>query len=93
MKIIGKIVLALILISGLAFAQQKPDDLQRVKDALVSQTLLVQDLEKQNLELKGIIQRVGDDLKLIKTVAQLDSLKTVYGIVVDDPKKKKVRNN
>jgi hypothetical protein len=91
MKIIAKIVLALILISGLAFAQQKPDDLQRVKDALVSQTILVQDLEKQNLELKGIIQRVSDDLGKIKTISQLDSLKQVYGIV--EEQKKKVRNN
>jgi len=60
----------------ICFAQ----DEQKLKDALIISTIKIQELEKQNIELKSIIQRVSEDLKSIKTMAQLDSLKRVYGI-------------
>jgi hypothetical protein len=94
MKII-KIIIAtsILFISSCSLCPAQQADEQKIKDALIISTIKIQELEKQNVELKSIIQRVSDDLKLVKTIVQLDSLKTVYGIVVDDPKKKKVRDN
>jgi hypothetical protein len=74
------IVVLLIFAGGIVLAQDKTDDLQKVKDALVNQVIYTQDLEKQNANLTKTIQKVADDLKNIKTIEQLDSLKIVYGI-------------
>jgi hypothetical protein len=90
MKIIKFIIATSILfISSCTLCPAQQVDEQKIKDALIISTIKIQELEKQNVELKSIIQRVSDDLKLVKTIVQLDSLKTVYGIVVNDPKKKK----
>ena len=59
---------------------QKPDELLKVKDALVTSVIKCQELEKQNADLKDMLKRVGDDLRKIETIEQLDSLKVVYGI-------------
>jgi hypothetical protein len=58
----------------------KDTELQKVKDALVISVIHCQDLEKQNEYLNSVIKKVAEDLKLIKTIQQLDSLKIVYGI-------------
>jgi hypothetical protein len=92
MKIIKNTIVTLILFTVVSFAQQQPpEDLQKVKDALVNSTIQIQELQKQNNNLTQTLQRVADDLKKIKTVVQLDSLKKVYGIVEEskDEKKKK----
>ena len=85
------IAVLLILFTGTAFAQQQlghpSDDLQKVKDVVVSQTVYVMALEKENIGLKNYLQRIADDLKAVKTLAQLDSLKKTYGIAVEEPKK------
>jgi cell shape-determining protein MreC len=83
MKIIKNVIIILILFSAVSFAQQQSDDLQKVKDALVNQVLKTQDLEKQNANLNTTIQRVAEDLKKVKTIEQLDSLKTIWGIAED----------
>jgi len=91
MKIIKNTIATLILFSVISFAQQEAkeqtEDLQKVKDALVNSTLYVQELQKQNNELNIILQRVANDLKNVKTIMQLDSLKKAYGIVSEEPKK------
>ena len=88
MKIIKNTIATLILFSTVSFAQQKPDELQTVKDALVTSTIQTQELIKKNQEQANMLQRVADDLVKIKTIEQLDSLKQVYGII-PEPKKKK----
>ena len=64
----------------LAFGQDKTDDLQKVKDALINSVLYSQSLEKQNANLNATIKQVAKDLEEINTIEQLDSLKIVYGI-------------
>ena len=85
MKIIKNIAVILVLFTCVSFAQQQPEDLQKVKEALVNQVLYTQALEKDNISLKAQLQQVGIELKAVKTMAQLDSLKIVWGI---EPKKK-----
>lgn len=85
------LIVLLVLIAVPVFAQS--NDLQKVKDALVNQVLYTQALEQENVNLKTNLQRIADDLKLIKTAEQLDSLKKSYGIAVGpkkvvEPKKK-----
>ena len=76
-----KILIVLLFFSAiLILAQDKPDDLQKVKDALVNSVLYSQALEKQNANLNATIQKIAEDLKNISTIKQLDSLKVVYGI-------------
>lgn len=78
-----KRILVIVFLVFLAFvskAQQAPDDLQKVKDALVNSVMYCQELEKQNANLNAIIKKVGEDLKKVTTIEQLDSLKVVYGI-------------
>jgi hypothetical protein len=84
-----KFIVAVFFMVAFVQAQQKPDDLQKVKDALVLNVLYSQDLEKQNIRLNTAIQKIGEDFKLIKTIAQLDSLKKVYGIVEEKEQIKK----
>jgi hypothetical protein len=85
MKIFCVILLSLFAFS--VFAQEKPDDLQKVKDALVNQVLKTQELEKKNAEMANFLSKFGDELKAVKTIQQLDSLKILYGLT--DPKAKK----
>jgi hypothetical protein len=75
-----KLLILLALLTFTVKAQEKPDDLQKVKDALVNSVMYCQELEKQNANLNAIIKKVGEDLKLVVTIEQLDSLKVVYGI-------------
>jgi hypothetical protein len=82
---IKKLILLILCFSAFSFAQQQPDDLQKLKDALVNQLLYSQALEKENTNLRGQINQVAADLKKVKTMVQLDSLKVVYGI--DESKK------
>ena len=80
MKKIQLLIVFLVFLSLMAMAQQKPDDLQKVKDALVTSVIKCQELEKQNADLNAILKRVAEDLKKVKTIEQLDSLKVAYGI-------------
>lgn len=86
MKRIKLLIVFLVFLPFVALSQQaanelqKPDDLQKVKDALVNSVMYCQELEKQNANLNAIIKRVAEDLKKVKTIEQLDSLKVVYGI-------------
>jgi len=81
MKRIQIILVCLVLTTCYAFSQQKPpDDLQKVKDALVNSVIYCQELEKQNANLNAIIKKVAEDLEKVVTIEQLDSLKVVYGI-------------
>jgi thiamine biosynthesis lipoprotein ApbE len=90
MKIAIAVLVVLVFTFALAFPQQQqPDELQRVKDALVISTIQVQDLAKKNQELSFTIQRIADDLRSVKTIEQLDSLKQIYGIPVEPDSKKK----
>jgi len=95
-----KIVLGIILIlATTAVAQQKDelravkdelqavkDGLQVVKDGLVNCTLKAQALEQQLATQTADINKFVADIKLVKTIAQLDSLKKVYGIIKEEPK-------
>lgn len=83
------IVILVILFSGLLIAQQQPDDLQKVKDALVVQVLKTQDLEKQNANLISILNGFGEDVKNTKTITQLDSVRIKWGIVKEEKKERK----
>jgi hypothetical protein len=75
------IILVPVLLSSQNFEEVPKDtELQKVKDALVISVIHCQDLEKQNEYLNSVIKKVAEDLKLIKTIQQLDSLKIVYGI-------------
>jgi len=93
MKRIQIILVCLVLTTCYAFSQQKPpDDLQKVKDALVNSVIYCQELEKQNANLNAIIKKVAEDLEKVVTIEQLDSLKVVYGIkepkkLIEEPKK------
>ena len=80
MKRIKLIVVLLIFTVAFVLSQQTPDDLQKVKDALINEVLYSQELEKQNANLNKTIQKIAEDLKNITTAEQLDSLKVVYGI-------------
>ena len=77
------------MFSTSVFAQEKPDDLQKVKDALVIQVLKTQELEKKNGELTSFLTKLGEELKAVKTIQQLDSLKTFYGLAEKESKAKK----
>jgi hypothetical protein len=68
------------------FSQQK-DDLTKVKDALVNYVLYSQEIDKQNIRLSNDLKRILEDIKNIKTIAQLDSLKGVYGILEEKDEK------
>jgi hypothetical protein len=70
----------LLLITLISIGQDKSDDLQKVKDALVNSVLYSQALEKQNANLNATINKIAEDLKNTNTIEQLDSLKIVYGI-------------
>lgn len=88
MKKISIVIMVILIIFSLSFVfSQQKDDLQTIKDALIFSTIQAQELQKQNNNLNQTIQRILDDLKKIKSVAQLDSLKNIYGI--EDIKKKK----
>jgi hypothetical protein len=78
---------ALLLTTCLAFSQDQPSDLQKVKDALVNSVLYCQELEKQNANLNATIKKVAEDLKNVSTIEQLDSLKVAYGISKSNKKK------
>ena len=81
MKRILIILACLVFTTCYAFSQQKPpDDLQKVKDALVNSVIYCQELEKQNANLNAIIKNVDEDLEKVVTIEHLDSLKVVYGI-------------
>ena len=88
MKTLGAILLSMLFLS-FCYAQEKPDELQKVKDALVVQVIKTQDMEKQYANLTAYLNKVGEDLKAVKTIAQLDSLKSIYGLKEskDIPKK------
>lgn len=88
MKRIKLSIIFLVLLAFTARAQQAPDDLQKVKDALVNSVIYSQELEKQNANLNAVIKKVAEDLKKVVKIEQLDSLKVVYGIkLVEEPKK------
>jgi hypothetical protein len=80
MKRIKTLIILLIIANGIAFSQQKSDDLQKVKDALVNMVLYTQELEKQNANLTNTVNKIAKDLGNINTIEQLDSLKIAYGI-------------
>lgn len=83
------IIVLMLMFSTSVFAQEKPDDLQKVKDALVIQVLKTQELEKKNGELTSFLTKLGEELKAVKTIQQLDSLKTFYGLAEKESKAKK----
>jgi hypothetical protein len=83
MKKLRILIVMLFLTTGTALTQQKPDDLQKVKDALINSVLYSQELEKQNANLNATIQKVAEDLRNVNTIEQLDSLKIVYGIKIN----------
>ncbi|MBE3086896.1 MAG: hypothetical protein IMZ64_11845 [Bacteroidetes bacterium] len=43
-------------------------------------------MEKQNANLNAVIKKVAEDLKKVVKIEQLDSLKVVYGIKLEEPK-------
>ena len=77
------LIVLLFLLPFLAGSQQNTDDLQKVKDALVNSVIYCQELEKQNANLNATLQKVADDLRIIETIEQLDSLKIIYGIEIN----------
>jgi len=78
----GIAILVILMIFFLisVFAQNRADDPQKVKDAMVNYVLYSQDLEKANKQLTDLLNKFGADVKAVKTIAQLDSVKKVYGI-------------
>jgi len=74
------LIVLLILTTGVIFAQDPNNDVNKLKDAIVNQVLYTQAVEQENTNLKATIKKVAEDLKNINTIKKLDSLKIVYGI-------------
>jgi len=81
MKRLVTMIVLVILVSVGAFAQdQQVTKEQQIKDSFVDYVLLANAQQKQIAELHEMTNKFIDDIKKVQTIAQLDSVCSVYGI-------------
>lgn len=79
-KRLGIVMLFIGIIAAAVFGQQNESDPQTLHKLLVKKDVYIDNLEKALTQREATLERILTDLKKIKTMAQLDSIKIAYGL-------------